>query len=139
MLEKLIKLADELDKRGYVKEASQVDALIRKDAGRHELFRALKSDDVDGAIKSLVGVSNEDLGLTTDAFKKLTQDLMNAKSYETHDPSESARWMEVARKRIGVAKPQEQTTQTHNPFTGREWNKEQADENELAPYYGIGE
>lgn len=134
MLDKLIKLANELDQRGYTKEASQIDALIRKEAGRHELFRALKSDDVDGAIKSLVGMNNEDLGITTEEFKKLTQDLTNAKSYESHDPAESVSWMEIARKRLGVEKPEVQTVKTHNPVTGLPWSSGPVEESKGKDY-----
>jgi hypothetical protein len=122
MLENLIKLADELDKRGYTKEVAKIDALIKKDAGRHELFRALKNDDLDGAIKGLLGMNNEDLGITTQEFKFLTQDLMNAKSNEAHDPDECAYYMDAARKRVGIEKPEEQTINTHNPVTGKPWS-----------------
>lgn len=122
MLDKLIKLANELDQRGYTKEASRVDVLIKKNAGRHELFRALKNDDIEGAINSLSRMNNEDLGITTQEFKFLTKDLMDAKSYEAHDPAESANSMEKARQILGIEKPVQQTTQTHNPITGLPWS-----------------
>src|SRR5574337_903979 len=123
MIDSLIKLANELDKRGYQKEADQIDGLIKKNAGRHELFRALKNNDVDGAVKSLVGMNNEDLGLTSDEFRELTKDLSNAKLKQNEgDPEIRDNFMDQARDVLGIEKPVQQSTQTHNPITGLPWS-----------------
>lgn len=121
MFDKLLKLANYLDENGLEKEADQVDALIKVIAGRHELYRALKNDDAEGAKKAMTGMSNEDLGLTSLEFNRLIKDLVMASDHTDFDTAERERWMEVARSRLGIKKPEVQTTETHNPITGRKW------------------
>lgn len=131
MLNKLLKLANYLDENGFAKEADQVDALIKVVAGRHELFRALKNDDAEGAKKAMTGMSNEDLGLGSLEYKRLFNALNNATDNTDFDSAERERWMGVARKYLGIEKPEVKTTQTHNPITGLPWSSGKA-ENKLS-------
>jgi hypothetical protein len=88
--------------------------------GYNELIRALKSDDAQAAKKALVGISPQDLGLTDGKFRSLAYFIDQA-------TKEFGSGLGGARLILGMPAsypktPDQQTTATHNPVTGKPWS-----------------
>lgn len=137
MLYKLISLANKLDKLGLYKEADLLDTILRKEADKNSLIRALKKDDTVAAKQALVGLSGEDLGLTHKEFQRLTNMIFDAQEY-TYDtrPMEEARLLLGIGKDIKTDKGKIDTSEI-NPFTMKPWPSGPVVKNELDDILGI--
>jgi len=118
-------LANKLDKSGLYQEADILDTILIKEASKNSLIRALKDDNVLAARKALVGMSGEDLGLTSKEFTELTNAIQMGDK-ELMDPNRPKDKplinMDKAREILGVGKNVKLDPLTHSPLTGQPWS-----------------
>lgn len=116
-LEKLIRLANNLDKKGLYEEASELDKIISIAANSSGLIRALKNDSADESRKALQDFVSqlpshvspaEELGMDSGQFHDF---------FKAVDDGD----LGAARKLFGVELDSPQSPQTHNPLTGKPW------------------
>ena len=118
MIERLLKLANILDEKGFYDEADCLDKIASSMAARSALTKALKEDDspaVLRAIDSLVrsvphgSTPQQELGISDNEFRELTDAIQSSD-------------FDKARSILGVGKNVKQNPVQINPFTGRQWN-----------------